>query len=118
TAIVEICESSSSSTALCSFDTIFFDIKQYLFISEGFTPNNDGNNDFFWVETLIPGNIALEVFNRWGTLVYSNSNYTNNWFGISNVGSDNGNTVPEGTYYYQITFGNGEVKRNYITILK
>ena len=53
-------------------------------ISNIFTPNGDGLNDFFFIKNLeqFP-NSKLEVFNRWGNLVYSDNNYQNDcylWF--------------------------------------
>jgi len=40
----------------------------------------------------------LSIYNRYGTKVYSRSNYTNQWSGQS----DNDNELPDGTYYYVI----------------
>jgi flagellar hook assembly protein FlgD len=42
----------------------------------------------------------LSIFNRNGLKVYSKSNYTNEWIGQS----DNGDQLPDGTYYYVIDF--------------
>jgi hypothetical protein len=39
------------------------------------------------------GNVALEVYNRYGSLVYNNTNYANNW-----AAED----VPGGVYYYLV----------------
>lgn len=57
-----------------------------------FSPNGDGINDEFYIEGWqgFPGS-RLEVFNRWGTLVYENDNYQSNW---------KGDDLAEGTYYY------------------
>ena len=65
-----------------------------------FTPNNDGTNDFF-----VPINLNqypnphLLVFNRWGELVYENSNYQNDWSGTH---YKSGEELKEGIYYYLI----------------
>ena len=46
----------------------------------------------------------LEIFNRYGTKVYSQTNYSNEW-----VGQDlKGNELPDGTYYYTIEFSNNQ----------
>ncbi|MES2850228.1 MAG: gliding motility-associated C-terminal domain-containing protein, partial [Bacteroidota bacterium] len=37
------------------------------------------------------------VYNRWGGLVYSNNQYSNQW-----DGTYKGKTLPDGTYYYVI----------------
>ncbi|MFN6077480.1 MAG: gliding motility-associated C-terminal domain-containing protein, partial [Fluviicola sp.] len=71
-------------------------------IPEGFSPDGNGDNDFFVIENLdqFPGS-SIKIFNRWGTEVYSNENYDNTWDGTStnsmNVGGDK---LPTGTYYY------------------
>ncbi|MFT3683019.1 MAG: sugar-binding protein [Ferruginibacter sp.] len=62
-----------------------------------FTPNNDGFHDL-WVITQC-GNYQLrvDVYNRWGGLVFHSDNYGNNW-----NGTRNGKPIPDGTYYYVI----------------
>jgi len=78
-----------------------------LFIPEGFSPNNDGNNDRFMVSGLNGRTISLSVYNRWGTKVYADDNYDNTWEGIANVGGTLGKgKLPQGTYYYIIEFHN------------
>tara|TARA_Y100000768_G_C23954021_1_gene671767 strand:+ start:1 stop:1416 length:1416 start_codon:yes stop_codon:yes gene_type:complete len=65
-----------------------------------FTPNNDGINDFF-----VPINLNqypnphVLIFNRWGELVYENSNYQNDWSGTH---YKSGQELKEGIYYYLI----------------
>lgn len=63
-----------------------------------FTPNGDGFYDK-WV--VINGTCAkvvkVNVYNRWGGLVYSNTNYRNEW-----EGTYKGKALPDGTYYYVI----------------
>ena len=54
-------------------------------------------------------NNKLEVYNRWGNIVYSKKGYRNDWDGTSNGravinGSDQ---LPVGTYYYVIDLGEG-----------
>jgi gliding motility-associated-like protein len=88
-----------------------------LFIPEGFSPNNDNNNDLFVLEGLKGGTtINLQIFNRWGSLVYASSNYQNDWNGQANQGSASGD-LPSGTYFYIITV-DGIAKENvgYITL--
>lgn len=61
------------------------------------TPNMDGKNDFFIIEGLqTMGKTTLTVFNRWGILVYSDSEYSNDWDGTDL----NGNPLPTDTYFY------------------
>ena len=81
--------------------TLFVIPKVEVIIPGGFSPNNDGIDDTWFIKRPYGTNISVKVFNRWGNEVYSNANYQNDWRGkgISNfIGED----VPEGTYYYII----------------
>jgi gliding motility-associated-like protein len=70
--------------------------------NNAFTPDGDGINDTFVIAGLenFPLN-KLQIFNRWGALVYETENYENNWTGSSinplNFLTDQ---LPTGTYYY------------------
>lgn len=87
---------------------------------DAFTPNKDGTNDL-WQVTAFGGTclarVYVNVFNRYGNLVYKNDNYQNNW-----DGTYNGKPVPDGTYYYVIDYRliNGEsiVMRGDLTIIR
>jgi gliding motility-associated-like protein len=60
-----------------------------------FTPNGDGLNDaLHFINLEFFPESHLDVWNRWGNLVYSAENYKNNW---------NPNDLSEGTYYYVLT---------------
>lgn len=67
------------------------------------TGNNDGFNDVFFIDGLrdVFINFKLEIYNRWGRLVWTGNNSTENWDGYSNqkvVGSQE--KCPSGVYYY------------------
>ena len=69
------------------------------------TPNDDGFNDYFQIENIenFP-NSTLVVFNRWGTEVFKDRGYQNDWDGtFLNEG------LPDGTYYYILKL-NGDRK--------
>jgi trimeric autotransporter adhesin len=88
----------SVSNGVCppTYDTVLVKIND-LIVPTLITPNQDGNNDFFVIrglETL--GKTMLNVFNRWGASEYKNDNYANEWDGKD----DNGNQLPEDTYFY------------------
>jgi gliding motility-associated-like protein len=70
-------------------------------IQKGISPNGDGKNDSFDLTSL--GVSKLEIFNRYGTLVYDLANYTNQWVGQSSVGGE----LPDGTYFYVIQKADG-----------
>lgn len=73
------------------------------FIPNIFTPNGDGVNDLFEIMGAEKvDNMDLVVFNRWGTKVYENNQYQNNW---------SGEGLNEGTYYYLLSIKtNGKTK--------
>ena len=82
--------------------------REMLFIIEGcsditimdvLTPNGDGENDVF----VVPGiedfpNNNIEIYNRWGNIVYSTKGYMNEWTGTNNKGA----SLVTGAYYYVI----------------
>ena len=70
---------------------------EVLTLTNVLTPNTDGKNDGYFIIGLdkYPSN-HLSVFNRWGKLVFEQSNYVNGtWKGVN----DSGNQLSEGTYY-------------------
>lgn len=70
-------------------------------IPEIFTPNRDGVNDRFVIKRPYGVRIDLEVYNRWGTKVFTRNNYQNDWDGRG----DNaffGQDLVDGGYYYTI----------------
>ena len=65
--------------------------------------NNDNYNETFFIKGLrdIFVNFELEVYNRWGRLVWQGNNQTNDWDGFSTKGFKLDNELsPKGTYYY------------------
>jgi gliding motility-associated-like protein len=73
-----------------------------------FTPGVDGYNDYFVVLGIdeAAGNTELQVFDKLGNIVYSNTEYDNKWGGEHN----NGSKLLNGTYYYRVKNGTREIK--------
>ncbi len=90
-------------------------------VSNGITPNDDGMNDFFVIPELenspedFPNN-ELIIFNRWGDVVYKAAPYQNDF----NGNSTDGNSLPQGTYYYimRLDLSNNKIYRGDLTILR
>ncbi len=82
------------------------------------TPNGDNYNDIFIINCVTDNSSDLSVFDRWGRLVYSQSNYDNTWLGVDKDGKD----LKEGGYMWVLTvnFGQGrrEVYKGTVTILR
>jgi gliding motility-associated-like protein len=76
----------------------------HLYVPNAFTPNNDGLNDVFRV---IPDGsfdtILLQVFNRWGELVFESNHVNDGWDG-------NFKNHPQeiGTYVYHVVATDNE----------
>lgn len=82
-------------------------------IPRGISPNGDGDNDTFDLTGL--GAKQVSIFNRYGREVYSYSgNYTNQWYGKDKDGSN----LPDGTYFYNITFQDGNSVTGWVYIIR
>ena len=68
-------------------------------VAGGFSPNNDGIDDTWIIERPYGSKVSVKVFNRWGTEVYKNYDYKNDWRG-KGISSFLGQDVQEGTYFY------------------
>ena len=78
-------------------------------ISKAVTPNGDAYNEFFEISGVeLCGFIyEVQIFNRWGALIYESDNYQNDWNGTtSNASFGSSGKVPNGTYYYIVTLKN------------
>ncbi len=75
-----------------------------ILIPNAFTPNGDGKNDLYVIEEVEGQESSeLQVFNRWGAIVYRSEgeNYLNNWDGTANIGIvASGKDLPVGTYFF------------------
>lgn len=61
-----------------------------------FTPNNDGINDVFTFNEYGMENVVVEIYNRWGELVFSWEGLNYEWNGKGLDGQD----LPEAVYFY------------------
>ena len=83
-------------------------------IPDGFSPNNDGINDTFEIPNLaiLYPNFKLEIYNRYGSLVYTGTINKANWEGTTtekglNLGDK---LLPTGVYFYILDFKDGTRK--------
>jgi gliding motility-associated-like protein len=95
-------------------------------IRKAFTPNGDGVNDYLQIDGVednncYPSGISVEIYNRWGILVFETAKYSNtdNYFdgysrGRTTISKSEG--LPTGTYFYILNYessdGNGINKVN------
>ncbi len=108
-----------SDTLGCS-DTasVFVPVGSCVPSAAGFTPNNDGVNDFWEIPCLLLFDNTVEVYNRWGQKVFEAQNYDGTWDG-KNLSQD----LPDATYYYIIevqypNLTNPKVLKGTVTIIR
>lgn len=84
-------------------------------IPNAYSPNNDGINDAWNISGLSSyADCSVQVFNRYGQLVYQSKGYSNPW-----NGTFKGQPLPVATYYYIITTDIKSGKRaGSVTILR
>lgn len=71
-----------------------------IFVPTGFTPNQDGRNDYWTIPYLDPGaGATVTLFNRYGQVVYSVTGGVVKWDGTLG-----GVPQPTGTYIYLVRF--------------
>ena len=98
-------------------DTITITIASKINFSSGISPNGDGTNDEWIIDNieLFP-NSLVEVYNRWGELLFQSVGYVEKWAGLfKNI------PLPIGTYYYIINLNDPLFPEAYtgpITILR
>lgn len=96
----------------CDYEVAIDVTNSFCSIQKGISVNNDGKNDFFELTNL---NVKkLQIFNRYGMMVYSKLNYTNEWVGKSNDGED----LPDGTYFYVIEQASGKNTVGWIYLIR
>ncbi len=109
-----------TDSAGCSFEDsvrIVSICEVQVFVPNVFSANGDGINDQFCAEYKNVRTAQVQIFNRWGQLVYESDDLLKCWDG-TNVSE----AVPEGTYYYVIegegTDGESFSQRSFITLLR
>jgi gliding motility-associated-like protein len=82
-------------------DTVLITVLPYCVKpTDAFTPNGDGINDTWKIfDGTCTAISQVAVFNRYGNEVYKSANYKNDW-----NGEYKGKPLPDGTYYYVITY--------------
>lgn len=83
-------------------------------IPTAISPNGDGANDTWVIGGLEEYPEAIvEIYNRWGSLLYSTNNYQNDW-----DGTYEGENVSAGVYYYVIKITEETSYTGSITVIR
>jgi gliding motility-associated-like protein len=86
------CTSSATGEVLINGSTFY--------APSGFTPNGDGINDFWMPVMTGIASFQLEIFNKWGDLIYSTMETDRPWMGEAYGGE---HYVPNDLYHYRVT---------------
>jgi gliding motility-associated-like protein len=101
---------------LCDTAWVFVSVTTIpLFINNSFSPNGDGTFDFFIIEGIksFPKS-KLNIFNRWGEIVFESTGYQNDWDGFTGFKEE----LPEATYYYHLDLNDGSKPLTGYIVLK
>ena len=88
-----------------------------ILVFKGISPNDDGRNDTWHIIGIeqFPDN-SVQIFNRWGNLVFEQKGYTN---AAAWNGQWNGKDLPDGTYFYLVELdGKTERLSGWLEILR
>jgi gliding motility-associated-like protein len=88
-----------------AYDTIKATANDLIAIPTGFTPNGDGKNDTFVILATGVKSFSMNIYNRWGEMVFSTSNINEGW-----DGTYKGKPQPEEPYsfFFSITYLDGK----------
>lgn len=92
-----VCSVSNGDCVSDSAEVAVAISESYLKVPNVFTPNGDGKNDEFRVAYRSLRLFHIQVYNRWGKLVYDSTNPEQGW-----DGNINGKKAAEGAYYYVV----------------
>lgn len=95
--------SSISEEGCVGRDSAFVDVYYPIYVPNAFTPNNDGVNDAFFVEGVAPRGYLMEIYNRWGALVFRSEDPMEVWQG-NDQQSGGEHYVPDGVYTWRVRY--------------
>ena len=84
-------------------DSAYVDVFYPIYVPNAFTPNNDGVNDAFAVEGVDPQGYRLEIYNRWGDLIFKSEDPKEVWQGNLQQG-DGEFFVQDGVYLWRLRY--------------
>mgnify|MGYP001205846799 CR=1 FL=1 len=82
-------------------------------VPNSFTPNADGMNDTWNLDFSAYGTVSVQVYSKWGKLVFETNNPIVQW-----DGQYNGNDLPAGTYYYVLKLDDSVDQNGPLTIVR
>ena len=82
-------------------DSTYLDVFYPIYVPTAFTPDNDGINDAFFVQTGRLEGYRLIIYNRWGEEVFYSEDTEEVWSGASKSGT---HVCPDGVYLYSLRY--------------
>lgn len=107
----------TNSIGCSAIDSVKVTVLPQIIFPNGISPNGDGANDVWIIDNIeqFP-NCIVEVYNRWGEMLFQSVGYKEKW-----DGRYKGQDLPVGTYYYIINLNDPlypDVYTGPITILR
>lgn len=100
-------------------DSVRVNVRGLIYVPNAFTPDGDGLNDFFKAKGVDISEFKMEIYDRWGSLVFISDDIDRGWNGSFR---GDGYYCPPDIYQYRIvaTEHEGEVfeLRGHITLLR
>ena len=89
----------------------------FLYVPNSFTPDDDRFNNTFEASTIGVQSLKIDIFNRWGEVVYQSNDSNFIW-----NGTYNDSIAPDGTYTYSIEFitdsGRNKTQLGHVNLLR
>ncbi|MCC6283509.1 MAG: gliding motility-associated C-terminal domain-containing protein [Saprospiraceae bacterium] len=127
--VVQYVITDANNCAAIATDTVPYPVDGCLRVRPVLTPvDQDGNNDYVHITCIETVKHRVEIYNRWGQIVFETEDYQNNddvnpgstttWYGLNKSGQP----FAEGVYYYILTYedvdGNEKQEKGHINLLK
>ena len=99
--ILEVTNEAGCSSSATSIIGIFENAT--IFIPNAFTPDGNEHNQRFQIEgnKIDPSDFSMQIFNRWGELIFESKNIAFGWDGTY---TQNNDAAPSGVYTYQVRY--------------
>lgn len=78
---------------------IFIEEEHYIYVPNTFTPDGNRYNTYFYASTIGITDLSINIFNKWGELVYNSDDVNFRW-----DGTYENTVVQDGTYIYKIQY--------------
>jgi len=98
----------TNSSGCQSTDSVYIEVdaSSNIYVPNVFSPNEDGNNDYYFVRGKGIKQFNLAIYNRWGQKVFESETIEKGW-----DGTKDGSILNQGVFVYKlhVVFHNGEI---------